>query len=176
MPFNDWMNSIADAGRDLLHRGSKNGKTIQELCDELTSNKGEALGTALACAVVAAYGEKDDDGKLEFFQYLLKNYSADREAILKCADAYRQNADDFSYQALTVAVEGPMKSLFRRINMAPNGTATVVKMRADLLLFMRTHKELKPVDNVLFALMRTWFNRGFLSRQTSNGQTPAHIL
>lgn len=176
MSFNDWVNSIADAGRDLLSRGTKNEKTIQHLCDELASNKGEALGTALACAVVTAYDKKDASGKLEFFQYLLRDYSPNREVILRCADAYRQNSDDSCYQALAEAVDGPMKRLFRRINMAPKGTETVVKMRRDLLVCLRDHKELKPVDDVLFSLMCSWFNRGFLTLHTINWKTPAHIL
>ena len=69
MAMNSWLNSIADAGRELWSKASqRNEKSIKDLCQQLSSNKGEAMGTALAYAVVKAYQELDEVGKADFFE------------------------------------------------------------------------------------------------------------
>jgi malonyl-CoA decarboxylase len=118
----------------------------------------------------------DDKAKLAFFQLLLNEYGSDRELILACADQYRIDNDAASFEALSVAVGGVRRELFRSINMAPNGTATLVKMREDLSKLLAEHRELKPVDIDLLHLLKSWFNRGFLTLETINWRTPAHIL
>jgi malonyl-CoA decarboxylase len=60
--------------------------------------------------------------------------------------------------------------------MAPGGTGIIVGMRADLLGLLREHPELKPVDDDLLYVLRSWFNRGFLTLATISWETPAHIL
>ena len=64
--------SIADRGREILalrHPGRK-PQTIEALCRDLLSGKGEASGTAIARDIVDAYEAMDDAGKLSFFTLL----------------------------------------------------------------------------------------------------------
>lgn len=179
MSFNSWMNSIVDAGRDLLLRNAKddrNGKTIEELCDDLCSNKGEAMGTALACAVVNAYKGMTDEEKLSFFNLLIEQYSPKPEDIIQHCENYRKETTQENLSALRNAIEPPRQHLFRRINMSPTGTPTLVEMRQYLQPLLDDHKELKPIDDDLMHLLESWFNRGFLKIRHIDWKTPAHIL
>ena len=179
MSFNTWMNSIIVAGRDLLVRNakdSKNGKTIAELCQELSSNKGEAMGTALACAVVFAYKEMNSDEKLAFFQLLISDYSPDAKEIISCAETFSSDSSQVNLKALSKAVESPRQHLFRRINMSPTGTPTLVELRSYLQGLLNEYPELGPIDDDLKHLLESWFNRGFLKIRSIDWKTPAHIL
>jgi len=178
MTFNSWMNSIADAGRDLLgrYKGGRDEKDINALCADLCSNKGEAMGTALACAVVNAYHLMDESAQLTFFQFLVSDYSVSQSALIDCAEVYKAEPSQANLEALKKAVESPRQALFRRINMSPTGTPTLVAMRADLQNYLKEYEELRAVDSDLKQLLETWFNRGFLKIRTINWQTPAHIL
>lgn len=179
MSFNSWMNSIVDAGRDLLLRNAKddrNGKPIEELCEDLCSNKGEAMGTALACAVVNAYKSMSDDEKLAFFTLLIEQYSPKTEDIIRCAEDFRHDSSQNNLNALSRAIEPPRQHLFRRINMSPTGTPTLVEMRHYLQALLKSHKEFRPIDQDLKHLLESWFNRGFLTIRSIDWKTPAHIL
>ncbi|MBT4518673.1 MAG: malonyl-CoA decarboxylase [Halieaceae bacterium] len=176
MRLNQLVGSIAEAGRSLLNRNRLGSRSVEELCVELCSSKGEAMGTAIAQEVVDAYQKMDHAQKLDFFRLLLSNYNSDRESILSCAQAYTEKDDVASFQALCIAVEGTRKDLFRSFNMAPDGTSTLVKMREDLTRLIAGHSELKAIDIDLLYLLKSWFNRGFLTLETIDWHTPAHIL
>jgi malonyl-CoA decarboxylase len=177
MAMNSWLNSIADAGRELWTKASqRNGKSIKDLCQQLSSNKGEAMGTALAYAFVTAYKELDEQGKADFFELLLSDYSQDSNQIIRRADAYKAAPNSANLAALTKVVRSPRRLLFQRINMAPDGTHLLVNMRKDLLHALKVNKELSVVDSDLQQLLETWFNRGFLKIRRIDWRTPAHIL
>ncbi|MGH1372112.1 MAG: malonyl-CoA decarboxylase [Cellvibrionaceae bacterium] len=179
MSFNSWMNSIVDAGRDLLLRNAKddrNGKPIEELCEDLCSNKGEAMGTALACAVVNAYNGMNEQEKLDFFTLLVEQYSPKTEDIIRCSEAFARESSQKNLGALSRAIEPPRQHLFRRINMSPTGTPTLVEMRHYLQGLLDDHEEFRSIDNDLKHLLESWFNRGFLKIRSIDWKTPAHIL
>jgi malonyl-CoA decarboxylase len=177
MAMNSWLNSIADAGRELWTKASqRNGKSIKDLCQQLSSNKGEAMGTALAYAVVKAYEELNEQGKQDFFELLLTDFSQDSSEIIRLGDAYKAQPNADNLAALTKVVRSPRRLLFQRINMAPDGTRLLVNMREDLLHALKANKELAVVDSDLQLLLETWFNRGFLKIRKIDWRTPAHIL
>jgi malonyl-CoA decarboxylase len=177
MAMNSWLNSIADAGRELWTKASqRNGKSIKDLCQQLSSNKGEAMGTALAYAVVKAYEELNEQGKQDFFELLLTDFSQDSSEIIRLGDAYKAQPNADNLAALTKVVRSPRRLLFQRINMAPDGTRLLVNMREDLLHALKANKELAVVDSDLQFLLETWFNRGFLKIRKIDWRTPAHIL
>ncbi len=179
MSFNSWMNSIVDAGKDLLLRNAKddrNGKSIEELCQDLCSNKGEAMGTALACAVVNAYNDMSEEEKFNFYQLLINDYNPKNDDILHWADQYRSNQSQENLDQLRNAIEPPRQHLIRRINMSPTGTPTLVQMRHHLQSLLDEHEEFQPIDDDLKHLLESWFNRGFLKIRSIDWKSPAHIL
>jgi malonyl-CoA decarboxylase len=66
--------------------------------------------------------------------------------------------------------------LFRRINLAPSGTAALVRMREQLLDAMDHRDDLAVVDNDFVHLFSSWFNRGFLVLRRIDWSTSASIL
>src|SRR5918997_1266427 len=75
--------SIADAGRDLVRGrlGSRRRATVQSLCRDLLSTKGEASGAALAREVVECYRTMTDSERLSFFLMLAQDYGAEPDRI-----------------------------------------------------------------------------------------------
>jgi malonyl-CoA decarboxylase len=111
-----------------------------------------------------------------FFERLVEDFSVDPEAVRRTADAYRLDASPAALLALQTAVEPPRQELFRRCNMAPGGTAVLVGMRQRLLRTLANHPHRVEIDADLTHLFRSWFNRGFLTLQRIDWQTPAVTL
>ena len=168
------LNSIADRGRELFGRGRAG--SLDELCRDLLSQRGEAIGTALAREAVDRYRSLSAAERLEFFQALADNHPADVDEVLDAAEHYRADPGSYTLLELWRAAEPPVRALFGRINMAPGGTAALVDMRRDLLDLLPAQPELKPLDSVLRHLLTSWFNRGFLELKRIHWQTPAYIL
>jgi malonyl-CoA decarboxylase len=175
------LDSVADAGLSLWRstqgrRDSGEKKRIVFLCGKLYSNKGEALGTALAREVVDEYSILSDDDKVVFFQHLVDEYSVDKELIVESFKSYAGNTDINSLASLRKAIESPRMNLFHRINLAPEGTKTLIGMRDDLAQYLKPNPDFKLIDEDLKNQLISWFNRGFLTIQSIDWKTPAHIL
>ncbi|MBL8670498.1 MAG: malonyl-CoA decarboxylase [Alphaproteobacteria bacterium] len=177
-----WLNriigSIADQGRELFasRSGRPIGGDLATLCHDLIGERGEASGTALARAVVERYAALGPAERLAFFELLAAQFGPDQAAILLAADAYRRDAALANLLKLAAATEAPRQELFRRVNMAPDGTATLVAMREHLLDLLRDRPQLESVDADLHHLLASWFNRGFLRLERIDWRTSAAVL
>ena len=149
---------------------------LTELCHALLAEQGEPASAALAMEALAVYSALDEAGRVEFFDVLEREFAAPPDAVLKAIDAYRASPAPQTLSALAHAVEAPRQELFRRINMAPGGTAALVELRGLILDRLRSKPGLRPVDTDLAHLLRSWFNRGFITLQRIDWHTPAHIL
>ncbi len=178
--INQFLNTVADAGMEMLrlrlHSAKGRRKPMAELCHELLSTLGEASGTAIARDIVERYQSMDADTKLEFFNSLKNEFDVDRSALAEAAEAYCSVPDDDSLMQLIRQTDSNRQELFRRINTAPGGTHAIVDMRADLLHLVKEHPHLTAVEFDLRHLLTSWFNRGFLVLEQINWDTPATIL
>jgi malonyl-CoA decarboxylase len=170
--------SIADAGRDLVRGrlGSRRRATVQSLCRDLLSTKGEASGAALAREVVECYRTMTDAERLGFFLMLAQDYGADPDRILAAVEAYRQDPGPRAVQALRRACKAPRHELFQRVNTAPGGTRAIIDLRTQLLGHLPDHPELAQVDADLHDLLTGWFNPGFLTFTRIDWNSPASLL
>ena len=171
--------SIADAGRELVRgrlTGSRKRATVQSLCRDLLSTRGDASGAALARELVEAYRTMTDSERLVFFQMLARDYAADHGRVLAAMEAYRAGPTPRSLQALRLACEAPRHELFRRMNTAPGGTRAIVGLRTQLLTYLGDHPELAAVDADLHDLLTSWFNPGFLTLARIDWNSPASLL
>jgi malonyl-CoA decarboxylase len=183
MVISNWVNSVIEAGQEIM-RGDRKlfapdhsiADNIALLCEQLLSSKGEALGTALASSLVEICKQLDAQQKIDFLQYLASQFSAPEEQIDNAIAAYQQDPSKQNLYQLHIRTAPPRQELFRRINMAPDGTNTLVSLRADLLPLLKKHPELWEVDNDLRHLINSWFNRGFLKLVKIDWRTPANIL
>ena len=177
------LTSVVEVGREILSRrlpaaqsGAVNAGLLTALCRELLEHRGEATGLALAAEVARIYRELDRDQRRLFFDSLLTEFGVDNAAINAAAESYRENPDFQHLSTLSKAVEAPRQKLFRRINTATGGTATLVDMRGHLQDLLGESPELRAVDSDLKHLFVSWFNKGFLEMQRISWDTPASVL
>ena len=170
--------SIADAGRELVRNrlGGRRRVSIQSLCRDLLSTKGEASGAALARELIALYAAMAPPERLAFFSMLAQDYDADPARILAAVESYRLDPAPATVQAMRRACEPPRHELFRRLNTAPGGTRAIVELRTRLLAELPAHPELTPVDADLHELLTGWFNPGFLTFAKIDWNSPAALL
>ena len=149
---------------------------LAALLRTLISERGEASGAALARNAVSLFKGLDDAGRLHFFQLLARDFAPDRDAVLAAAHAYHVEPNARHLAALQEVVEPARQEVFRRMNMAPGGTAALLELRRALIELVREHPELAAVDHDLTHLLGSWFNRGFLELRRIDWGTPAVIL
>jgi malonyl-CoA decarboxylase len=181
--FGRALSSVVDVGRELLARrrlasaeSDAASTALTDLCRELLEHRGEASGLALAGEIIGAYKAMDAQERPAFFESLLREFDVNDEAIFAAAEEYRQQPNYENLSAIAHSVEAPRQKLFRRLNMAVDGTPTLVTMRSHLLLALRSSPGLKAVDSDLRHLFISWFNKGFLEMQRISWDTPASVL
>jgi|KBSMisStaDraftv2_1062788.scaffolds.fasta_scaffold15206_2 malonyl-CoA decarboxylase len=149
---------------------------LATLLRTLISEKGEASGAMMARRALALYRGLDAAGRLHFFQNLARDFSPNRDAVLAAAQAYHANPSAEHLALLQRVAEPPRQEIFRRMNMAPGGTAMLLQLRQELVDAIRKQPELSSVDADLCHLLGSWFNRGFLELRRIDWSTSAAIL
>ena len=173
------LSSIADIGQKLFKKSGikkDNLETIVSLCDDLLSNKGAAFGITVARDILQIYQKLSDEEKLSFFKQLNDKYKPNPEEINKAIEQYNKVNNSKNLSKLLRTTEGKRRELFNRLNMAPNGTPTIVSVREDLIKFLDDHDQLIELDNDLRYLFKSWFNPGFLKLEKITWETKALIL
>ena len=175
------LGSVISAGKGILARRRQataeapSGDLLAK-CRQLLHHRGEASGLALACEVIADYQVLDAANRTLFFEALGDAFDADPEGIIAAANAYKTNRSNEQLATLGKAIEAPRVKLFRRMNMAPDATSVLVKMRGALLQLLPDRPELKRVDTDLKHQFVSWFNRGFLELRVVDWNSPAAVL
>jgi malonyl-CoA decarboxylase len=160
-----------------LPRGAtRTARKAITLCHGLLSERGEVSGSRLAAEALDAYQSLDARGRLGFFDLLVKEFSPDPEEVGRAGDAYRGQPSPENLARLQRVVEPPRQELFRRLNLAPNGTRLLVEMRSQVLREADRNSRLKPISADLAHLFTSWFNRGFLVLRRIDWRTSAVIL
>ncbi len=177
--FRDLLDQIVERGRvlrDFSLGGGDHGGTITTLSRGLLSGRGESSGMVVARHILAIFELLNEDERTEFFQFLNEKLCPDTDKVQVAASAYLDDPSPEMLGALQNSVESPRQEFFRRLNLAPGGTAEIVHMREALLDRLKEHPELKPVDYDLSHLFGSWFNRGFLVMRRIDWNTPAAVL
>jgi malonyl-CoA decarboxylase len=157
-------------------RAERRAERLATVLRTLISERGEASGAALARRAVALYRGLDADGRAHFFELLARDFAPDRELVLAGAEAYHRDPSPENLATLQRVAEPPRQEIFRRMNMAPGGTAMLLELRRELLDAARKRPALSAVDHDLAHLLGSWFNRGFLELRRIDWNTPAAIL
>jgi malonyl-CoA decarboxylase len=162
----------------LLHLSPQDAqpRPIEALTIELVSERGEATTMARAGEIVRLYGELSEDQRHGYHVFLTRNFMPDPGRLTTAAETYLMAPSPEAVAELTLASEPPRQELIRRINVAPGGTALLVRMRAALLRAIPAQPELKPLEQDLHHLLLSWFNRGFLELKRIDWNTSAALL
>jgi malonyl-CoA decarboxylase len=135
--FGDMLQTIAERGRRLLSLGRQplpaGVGDLERACENLISRRGEASGMALAGDILERWRRSDDDDRRAFMAMLLEKFGPDPERLERAIEAYREERSPRTLRELHVAAEPRRQELIRRLNLAPNGIATLVQMREALL-------------------------------------------
>ena len=172
--------TIADAGQRILEKKSiakfTKKRELIELCEDLLSSKGAAFGITLARDVLFRYHNLSEEEKLKFLLKVNEKYKPNPENVDEAIKDYSQNKSSRSILNLSRVSSGKRKELFKRLNMAPNGTPEIVSLREDLQSFLIKNPELKDLDYDLIDIFKNWFNPGFLKLRKITWDTKAAIL
>jgi malonyl-CoA decarboxylase len=181
--FGDMLQSIAERGRALIDRtrdrremAEQRTANLAQLCEELLSGRGEASGVALAREILSRYAELKTGPRITFFEVLARRFGPDPARLGAAVEAWQSSPSDITASKLHRASEPRRLELFRRLNLAPGGTAALVRMREQLIDAMEHREDLAVVDDGFLHLFSSWFNRGFLVLRSIDWSTPASLL
>ena len=179
--FGELLQTISERGRALLARdrrgdASARSENLVELCEHLLSGRGEASGVALAREILTGYGTLTIGPRIAFFEALAQRFGIDRAQMDQAIDAWRAAPSDATATEVHAASEPRRQELFRRLNLAPGGTAALVRMREQLMDSLDHRDDLRAVDDDFVHLFSSWFNRGFLVLRRIDWSTPAIVL
>ena len=181
--FGDLLSTVADQGRALMERArlrrgepAARSESVAELCEELLTGRGEASGVALASDILAKYAALTTGPRIAFFEALAHRFGADPAALNAAIVAWQADPSDRAAAAVHQAAEPRRQELFRRLNLAPGGTAALVRMREQLLDALDHRDDLAAVDADFVHVFSSWFNRGFLVLRRIDWSTPAMVL
>ncbi len=149
---------------------------LKATCHALARIRGEASTASLAEQVIRRYAALDEATRVEFFSFLLDEFSPDPEAVDASIEAYREFPGPAMAQRLADDAEAPRLPLFRSINTGPGGMETLLRMRADCIAATVECPELRIVERDMAHLLGSWFNRGFLRLEQIDWETPAVVL
>ena len=176
----DIISSIADVGKKIFKKKESIKKndveSIISLCDDLISNKGAAFGITVARDITELYQTLSEEKKILFFKKINEKYKPSFTKVNQAIDIYKNSQNEKNLSDLFKVSEGSRRELFRRMNMAPNGTEIIVSLREDLLRILKNNPDLIPLDNDLRHLFRAWFNPGFLKLEKITWNTKAAVL
>jgi malonyl-CoA decarboxylase len=186
----DEVGPVTDPGSPLLQRlrslrvrtawrsphGQPKAKEVLGLCEALLSERGEVSGARVASDLIAAYRALDTAARDAFFNLLSDAFLPDPAEAASAAEAYRAAPSSDTLLRLQAAAEPLRQELFRRLNLAPGGTAALVEMRRHLLATLREHPERAALDADFAHLLRSWFNGGFLTLRRIDWHTSAVVL
>lgn len=181
--FGELLNTISERGRALIDRSrdrrgesAMRSETLIELCEDLLSGRGEASGVALAREILSRYAVLTTGPRIAFFEALATRFGPDQVRMQAAIEAWNRAPSDALARELHLASEPRRQELFRRLNLAPSGTALLVRMREKLLAALDHRDDLTVVDSDFQHLFSSWFNRGFLVLRRIDWSTPAIIL
>src|SRR5476649_2374774 len=179
--FGELLQTISERGRALLARdrrgdASARSESLVELCEQLLSSRGEASGVARAREILGFYAELTTGPRIAFFEALEQRFGTDPARMEQAIAAWRAKPCDETAAEVHAASEPRRQELFRRLNLAPGGTAALVRMREQLIDVLDRRDDLRPVDDDFIHLFSSWFNRGFLVFRRIDWSMPAIVL
>jgi malonyl-CoA decarboxylase len=180
--FGELLQTISERGRALLARNrrgdaSARSENLVELCEHLLTGRGEASGVALAGEILNHYAALTIGPRLGFFEALAQRFGIDTERLEKAIAKWRATPSDANAAEVHAASEPRRQGLFRRLNLAPGGTAALVRMREQLMDALDHRRaDFAAVDADFVHLFSSWFNRGFLVLRHIDWSTPAIVL
>jgi malonyl-CoA decarboxylase len=146
----------------------------------LAGRGGEVAARGRAAELGRTYLGLNADGRERFLRLLADEFDVDREAVARAAGEFLQAGahrdKEFAEEALRTALEAPRRRLLTQFNALPEGVKFLVDMRAELMALARRDRALGGLERDLRALLRGWFDIGFLELKRITWNSPAALL
>lgn len=162
--------------RDLARDGKPSATALLEQCHALLNVPDEASSVATASNILQQFRSLEDGERIRFFRGLIDEFQPDRNRLRDAAKAYLADDNALTITALGKAAEPPRQELFRLLNVGSGSIAAILDLRDSVLRNLPENRELEPLNEDLLHLLRSWFNRGFLSLERITWDTPASVL
>ena len=132
--LSDLFQAVAERSRKLLRLQDSGALQLsaQALAEALLSTRGEASGVALSRALLDRWHTMTAEERSDWFQFLARDLGPDPDALNRAVAQWTEAPSPAHASRLHQAAEPRRQELFRRMNLAPGGTATLVKMREAL--------------------------------------------
>ena len=158
-------------------RGVPDGESDAESAlDAVMSANGEVSSLIYAERFLGHVEALDADALSQLVRHIATTYDIDSAALTNAARDYGTTPDAKSLSQIANLAEPQWQELFRRLNAAKNGTVRLVRLRQRLLALSGNDNDIARIESGLAALLRAWFNPGFLVLHPIDWSTPASVL
>lgn len=152
------------------------GSDAESALDAVMSANGEVSSLIYAERFLGHVEALDADALSKLVRHIATTYDIDTPALANAARDYGTTPDAKSLSQIANLAEPQWQELFRRLNAAKNGTVRLVRLRQRLLALSGNDNDIARIESGLAALLRAWFNPGFLVLHPIDWSTPASVL
>ena len=152
------------------------GSDAESALDAVMSANGEVSSLIYAERFLGHVEALDADALSQLVRHIATTYDIDSAALTNAARDYGTTPDAKSLSQIANLAEPQWQELFRRLNAAKNGTVRLVRLRQRLLALSGDDNDIARIESGLAALLRAWFNPGFLVLHPIDWSTPASVL
>ena len=152
------------------------GSDAESALDAVMSANGEVSSLIYAERFLGHVEALDADALSQLVRHIATTYDIDSAALANAARDYGTTPDAKSLSQIANLAEPQWQELFRRLNAAKNGTVRLVRLRQRLLALSGNDNDIARIESGLAALLRAWFNPGFLVLHPIDWSTPASVL
>ena len=152
------------------------GSDAESALDAVMSANGEVSSLIYAERFLGHVEALDADALSKLVRHIATTYDIDSPALANAARDYGTTPDAKSLSQIANLTEPQWQELFRRLNAAKNGTVRLVRLRQRLLALSGNDNDIARIESGLAALLRAWFNPGFLVLHPIDWSTPASVL
>jgi len=148
----------------------------------LDARGGEVSARGRAASLGETYLGLNEIGRRRFLEILARDFSIDHAAAVEAAAALIDATDERGRMGAEAELRGrlspPRVRLLTQFNALPSGVKFLVDLRADLLTYLRQESDpaLSALDADLRALLRSWFDVGFLDLKRITWDSSAALL
>ena len=152
------------------------GSDAESALDAVMSANDEVSSLIYAERFLGHVEALDADALSKLVRHIATTYDIDSPALANAARDYGTTPDAKSLSQIANLAEPQWQELFRRLNAAKNGTVRLVRLRQRLLALSGNDNDIARIESGLAALLRAWFNPGFLVLHPIDWSTPASVL